>query len=380
MIDARALLSASDACSIDLRSPAEFDEDHVPGAVNAPLFDDVQRALVGTLYRDSPSAAFEAAANIVRVRIRDLAGEIGAVAQWSPNANDLEGRANALLSGGYERLSSELLDAERVAAPGRPIVFNCWRGGLRSRSVLAFVRDLGLERAALLDGGYKSYRAEVVRQLAELELPPVFVLRGMTGVGKTLVLRAIERARPGWTLDLEELAGHRSSLLGMVGLAPCSQKRFESRIAARARAGFGSCVVIEGESRRVGDAIVPERVWRALEAGTSVEVHASFERRFEVLVQDYLADERTRAELEQRLPLVEARMVRAREKPRLVELLRADRIEELVRELLDLYYDPLYRHGEKERAYAARFDAADPDAAARAIVAWIEARRATGER
>lgn len=376
MIDARALLAASDACSIDLRSPLEFAEDHVPGAVNAPLFDDVQRALVGTLYRASPSAAFDAAADIVRARIRALAGEIGAVARWTPNADDVEGRANALLGGGYERLSSELLQAERAAPPRRPVVLNCWRGGLRSRSVLAFVRELGLERAALLEGGYKGYRAEVVRQIAALELPPAFVLRGMTGVGKTLVLRAIERMRPGWTLDLEELAGHRSSLLGMVGLAPCSQKQFESRIAARARAGFGPCVVLEGESRRVGDAIVPDRVWNALETGTHLEIHASFERRFDVLARDYLADERSRAELAQRLPLVEARMVRAREKPRLVELLQAGRLEDLVRELLDLYYDPLYRHGEKERVYAARFDAQDPERTARAVVAWIEARHA----
>ena len=79
------------------------------------------------------------------------------------------------------------------------------------------MRGLGLDRAVVMHGGYKSYRACVLHEIESFAFPPAFVLRGLTGVGKTLVLRAIERMHAGWTLDLEELAGHRSSLLGMVG-------------------------------------------------------------------------------------------------------------------------------------------------------------------
>lgn len=374
-ITARALTGHPRARVVDLRSPAEFAEDHVPGATNVPLFDDVQRALVGTLYvQDSPESAFQAARGIVRGRIRDLVAGISAATGWTPAADDLERRVDALTGEGFERMSSFLVDAEEAAPPRDPIVFHCWRGGLRSRSVLHFVRELGLEQATLLEGGYKSYRAEVMRQLAAFEAPPTFVLRGLTGVGKTLVLREIERLAPELVIDLEALAGHRSSLLGMVGLAPCSQKTFESRIAERLRQSLGRALIVEGESRKVGDAIVPPKLWAAMEAGVNVELVADVGRRVEVLSTDYLATAGARDELRRQLPLVEARMPKSHVGPGLVALLDAGRTDELVRILLEHYYDPLYRHSEKGRNYAERIDATDPRAAAVACVEWCMAR------
>ncbi len=354
-IGARELLAGPPSVVVDLRSPAEFAEDHVPGAVNVPLFDDVQRALVGTLYvQSSPRHAFDEARGIVRGRIRELVAGIAAAADWTPPADDLEQRADELMSPGFERLSSELLGAEDAPAPARPVVLHCWRGGLRSRSVAHFVRELGLERATLLEGGWKAYRAEVVRQLATMELPPLVVLRGLTGVGKTLMLRELERERPECVLDLEALAGHRSSLLGMVGLAPCSQKTFESRLAARLRAPLGDVLVVEGESRKVGDVVLPPRLWQAMQRGTNVELVAGVEERVRILSEDYLATEQSRAELRVQLPLVQARMPGATTRPPLVQLLDEGRTDELVRILLEHYYDPLYRHSERGRVCAAR--------------------------
>ncbi|MBL8860884.1 MAG: tRNA 2-selenouridine(34) synthase MnmH [Planctomycetes bacterium] len=376
-------LSASELCSrppravIDLRSPAEFAEDHVPGAVNVPLFDDVQRALVGTLYaRSSPEDAFQAARDIVRGRIGMLVAGIAAATGWTPRAEDFEARVDALTGGGFERTSSFLVGAEASPAPAAPVVFHCWRGGLRSRSVLHFVRELGFTEATLLAGGYKAYRAEVARHLAGFQPPPAFVLRGLTGVGKTLVLREIERRVPELVIDLEALAGHRSSLLGMVGLEPCSQKEFETRLAERLRRPLGPFLVLEGESRKVGDAIVPPALWRALDEGESLELVAGVERRVEVLAADYLASARARDDLRRQLPLVEARMPRKHVGAGLVTLLDAGRTDELVRLLLEHYYDPLYRHSEKGRSYAERFDATDPRAAAEACLAWCRARAA----
>jgi tRNA 2-selenouridine synthase len=242
--------------------------------------------------------------------------------------------------------------------------------------VLYFVRELGLDDATLLAGGYKSYRAEVLRQLAEFEAPPAFVLRGLTGVGKTLVLREIERLVPGLTIDLEGLAGHRSSLLGMVGLQPCSQKTFDSRLAARMREPLGPVLIIEGESRKVGDVIVPPRLWSAMESATNIELVASVERRVTVLTEDYLSNPESLAELQRQLPQVEARMPRKFVGSGLVNMLASGRTDELVRLLLEHYYDPLYRHSQKGKVLAERVDATDATAAAVECIEWCLARRA----
>jgi len=370
-LEASGISSAKPACVIDLRSPAEFAEDHVPGAVNVPLFDDVQRACVGTLYTQvSPSAAFEEGRVIVRSKIRHMIDEIARITQWSPRADDVEARVERMTSGGYEQTAARLMSLEPGVLPHAPILMHCWRGGLRSRSVIALVRSLGLGQATMLVGGYKGYRAFVNQELARATLPKTIVLRGMTGVGKTLVLREIERLRPGATLDLEKMAGHRSSLLGMVGLAPCSQKTFESRLCHRIGRGFGPFVVIEGESRKVGDAIVPPAIWNALVRGVNVQIDASIDRRVEVLCDDYLADAASRRELRERLPHLEERLTRAADAPSLVTLLDTGRERELVELLLERYYDPLYRHSQKGLVFSGLFAASDPTRAAREILAW----------
>ncbi|MCE9592661.1 MAG: tRNA 2-selenouridine(34) synthase MnmH [Planctomycetes bacterium] len=362
---------------IDLRSPGEFAEDHLPGALNVPLFDDVERALVGTLYRrESPSVAFEEARGIARAKLRTLVASIAAVADWQVPDADLEERFERLTADGIAGMEQGLEAQADSAAPERPVVLNCWRGGLRSRSVVALLRGLGLERARLLAGGYRAYRHVVARTLAEWSARESFVLRGWTGVGKTLVLGEIERLRPRWTFDLEDAAQHRGSILGMVGLAPRSQKAFESRLAARMHAGFPGPVIFEGESRKVGDAIVPPSVWNALEGGVNLLLEAPLERRVDVLLADYLAHPSSRDELRARLPFIEERLGPAKWKTKLVALLERGEERELVRTLLELYYDPLYRHSEKNRVWAARIDATDPVQAAERVIAFVESVRA----
>jgi len=366
------VLAAPGARIVDLRSPAEFALDHLPRAINVPLFDDAERALIGTLYaRSSPEAAFDEGRRFTRGHIGALVDAIAAHAGWSPPRADLERRVLELTEGGIRRLEGQLVPGPVERLPARPLVLHCWRGGLRSRSVVAFLRELGLADAVGLEGGYRAYRRHVVARLEAWVGPPTFVLRGLTGVGKTLVLRELERLRPGWTLDLEELAAHRSSILGMVGLEPRSQKRFESLLLGRLLRGFPGPLVVEGESRKVGDVIVPRTVWRALEEGTSLELRAAPERRVHVLIEDYLARPRSRAELRRRLPFLEARLGR-RWTGELVRMLDEGREEELVLVLLERYYDPLYRRSEKGRSVAGSFDASDPAAAAAALADWIE--------
>ena len=371
VLEIEAVLARPDARVIDLRSPAEFAADHVPGARNAHLFDDAGRALVGWLYKQaSPGAAFDEGRKLVTDRVDALVAEIGRTAGWAPPEANLAALVNEMTSGGLEAMesSSEPMPAEDVGAD--PVVLHCWRGGLRSRSVVALVRRLGLN-AVGLRGGYKAYRTLVMEQLETWQAPPAFVLRGLTGVGKTLVLREIERIRPALTLDLEGCAGHRSSLLGMVGLEPVSQKAFDSRMAERLRAGFPGRVVLEGESRKVGDSVICGPVWRAMRGATNVLLSAPTEVRVRVLMDDYLEDPSARELLRTQLRTVAERMPG---RPELVQMLDGGQEAELVELLLKDYYDPLYRHSEKGKTYALEVDASDVPQAAERIVSWIESQ------
>jgi tRNA 2-selenouridine synthase len=231
-----AVLDHPDARVVDLRSPSEYVQDHLPGARNVPLFDDVERALVGTLYKaSSPEDAFDEGRRILRERITPLVSEIARLAGRPAPPAGLEICLERLTSGGLAGVNRALGARPAERLPEGALVLHCWRGGLRSSSLVVLLRELGWQDVFVLEGGYKSYRKRVLAELAAWSAPPAFVLRGSTGVGKTLVLREIEGLRPGLTLDLEGLAGHRSSILGMVGLEPCTQKVFDTRLAERLR-------------------------------------------------------------------------------------------------------------------------------------------------
>ncbi|MFT7679216.1 MAG: tRNA 2-selenouridine synthase [Planctomycetota bacterium] len=372
MMTADQLLKAPGAVVIDLRTPAEFAVDHLPGAVNVPLLSDEGRALVGLLYsQHSPEEAFSEGRELVTQRVEALVAEIAGHVGWEPPKVDLAKRVREMTAAGIAAMERDLAPEALDLDLERPVVLHCWRGGLRSRSVVALMRSLGLERAVGLFEGYRAYRARVIQELAAFQSPPAFALRGLTGVGKTLVLREIERLRPSWTIDLEGCAGHRSSLLGMVGLQPVSQKEFDTNLAARVRAGFDGPVVYEGESRKVGDVIIPGPMWAALQGATNIELTASPEVRGRVLMEDYLARPEARPKLREQLEALEARMDGTHDLPRLLDERRE---AELVQVLLEHYYDPLYRRSEKGKQYAASFDVQDPVLSAAEVVAWIEAQ------
>jgi len=361
---------------IDLRSPAEFAEDHVPGACNLPLFDDLERALVGTIYkRRSPADAFDQGIELLRSRIAPLVTEIAERAGRPAPEADLVALLERLTAAGLDRINRALETAPAAELPEGALLLYCWRGGLRSSSVVVLLRELGWRDVFVLEGGYKGYRRHVMGELEVWCPPPVFVLRGRTGVGKTLVLRELEARAPGLTLDLEGLAGHRSSILGMVGLEPCPQKTFDSRLATRLRAGFPGRLVVEGESRKVGDTILPRSVWEALQGGVNLQLEAPVEHRVQVLIDDYLAREENREELRAQLPFIEGRLGQRKWRGELVRLLDERRDAELVEVLLERYYDPLYAHSEEGRTCAATFDTSDLDRVATELLAWIDGAR-----
>jgi tRNA 2-selenouridine synthase len=374
-LEAARFVARSDVRVVDLRAPVEFERDHWPGAVNVPLFDDAQRAVVGALYRQvSPDAAFEAGRAAIREHVGPFVRALSEHARRAAPQADFEAAVDELTRGGIAGLQSALAP-RRVELASGALVMYCQRGGLRSRATAALLARLGFDALALVEGGYKGWRRILTERIAAWTAPPTLVLRGLTGVGKTLVLRELERLRPGSTLDLEELAQHRSSVLGMVGLAPVTQKHFETRLALRLEHLERRALVVEGESRKVGDVIVPSSVWSAIHGGANVELVAPMERRVEVLLDDYLADPSSREQLAPQLEFLGERLRRGGFAGSLIELLNSGRERELVQVLLERYYDPLYRHSELGRKHLARIDAREPRAAAEHVAQLLDELR-----
>jgi tRNA 2-selenouridine synthase len=248
-----ATLAQFDAV-LDARSPAEYAEDHVPGAVSCPVLDDAERARVGTIYRQaSPFAAKRLGAALVA---RNIARHLETTLAAEPRA-------------------------------WRPLVY-CWRGGKRSGALAHVLREIGWA-AMTLEGGYKAYRRHVVEQLAELPGRFTFrVIHGVTGSGKSRLLRALARAG-AQVLDLEELAAHRGSVLGDLPERPQpSQKMFESRLlAALAKLDRARPVYVEGESRKIGQLQVPAALIETMRASDCVLLEADLATRVALLMDEY---------------------------------------------------------------------------------------------
>jgi tRNA 2-selenouridine synthase len=239
---------------IDVRSPAEFAQDHLPGAINCPVLDDEERRVVGTMYKQQ--GAFEAK-------------RLGA----------------ALVSANIARhLQTRFQDRP----PGwKPLVY-CWRGGMRSGSLVTVMRMVGWN-AQQLNGGYKRWRAHVVQQLDALcPQLPLRVLCGPTGSGKTRLLHRLREAG-AQVLDLEALACHKGSALGALpGRAQPSQKAFETALClALETLDLTRAVYTEAESRLIGRLRLPAALVERLRDSPCIELHAPLEARIDWLLQDY---------------------------------------------------------------------------------------------
>lgn len=238
---------------IDARTPHEYAEDHLPGAVNLPVVDDTEFAEVGTKHVRDPHAAYV----------------IGA-AYASTN------------------IASHIRSHIATQPPGSRLLVYCFRGGKRSRVWADTLRNIGFE-TDVLKGGWKAYRRWVMQSLEVL--PARFeyrVLAGLTGCGKTRLLHALER-QGCQVLDLEGLACHRGSLLGAVpGEPQPTQKAFDSALLARLR-GFdpGRPVWVEAESKKVGNLQLPPALFDAMRRGQPLHIEAPVAERVRLLIDDY---------------------------------------------------------------------------------------------
>jgi len=294
---------------IDVRSPSEYAQGHIPGARNLPLFDDTERAEIGTLYKQE--------------------GRQAAVL-----------RGLALVGPRMEALAGSLLAALSAhASPASPrLRLHCWRGGMRSGSVAWLAGQLGLP-ALLLEGGYKAYRRWV---LEGFERPwPLRLLGGRTGTGKTDLLLAL-RERGVAVLDLEGRANHRGSSFGALGLPPQpSVEHYENLLAADLAAhGDASEIWLEAESSQVGRCRIPAGLWRQMKAAPALQVQRPLAWRVEQLVAVYgRQDPEALAEATRRI----ARRLGPQRTAAALEAIAAADWAGACRQMLD-YYDRCYDH------------------------------------
>jgi len=294
---------------LDARSPAEFAEDHLPGAINVPVLDDDERALVGTIYKQQ--SAFEAKRTGAPLVARNIAAHIDALFRDKPRG-------------------------------WKPLVY-CWRGGGRSGSLAHVLRQVGWE-ARKLDGGYKAFRRQVV---ADLEtLPARFDLRvvcGPTGSGKSRLLEALA-AEGAQVLDLEVLAAHRGSVLGELPEAPQpAQKSFETALwTALSSFDPERPVYVESESKKVGNLRVPEALIERMRASACLRLEAAEETRVALLMEDYAHFVKNPEALRGKLECLTALHGTARIEAWTSQL-RAGEWQALVSDLLRNHYDPAYQ-------------------------------------
>lgn len=291
---------------IDVRSPAEYAEDHLPGAISLPVLDDAERAEVGTIYKQvSPFTA----------------RKIGAALVAKNAAAYLQGPL-ADRPGGW-----------------RPLVY-CWRGGQRSGSFAMILSQIGW-RVETLAGGYKAWRGLVVREVYDTPVrAPMVVLDGNTGSAKTEILNLLPQ-HGLQVIDLEGLARHRGSLFGAVGEQP-SQKAFEGALAL-ALAGLDPArpVVVEAESSKIGERRLPPEIWKAMVAAPRVAIAAPRAERAAYLARAY-ADltampERLAATVGLLKPLHAAEVIEG-----WLALAAAGEHAALAESLMERHYDPRY--------------------------------------
>ncbi|MGA1303203.1 MAG: tRNA 2-selenouridine(34) synthase MnmH [Cyanobium sp.] len=289
---------------IDVRSPAEFQQGHIPGAISLPLFNNAERAEVGTIYKQS--------------------GHQPAVQ-----------RGLALVGPHMGALAQALITAQS-GQPDLPLRVHCWRGGMRSASVAWLASTLDLP-VVLLNGGYKTFRRWVLEMMAQPW--PIRLLGGRTGAGKTELLQSLA-AKGVAVVDLEGLAHHRGSSFGGLGQPPQpSSEHFENRLAiALHRQRTAQEIWLEAESAQVGRCRIPAELWRQMKAAPLLEVRRPLKVRLNHLVALYgLQDRKALVEATQRI----SKRLGPQRTATAVEAIRLGQMELACRQMLD-YYDRCY--------------------------------------
>ena len=239
---------------IDVRSPSEYEEDHIIGAINCPVLFDEQRAQVGTIYKKE--STFKAKIIGSTLTARNIA----------------------------KHVEEKFMDNKGA---WQPLIY-CWRGGQRSKSFAIVLSEIGW-RTYQLEGGYKRYRNEVINFLNKTGPKlNIILISGKTGSAKTKILQNL-KSQGAQILDLENLASHKGSLLGKIpGLEQPSQKLFESKLYHELKKlDLRKKIYVEAESSKIGNVHVPKTIWATMINSPRIEIKADLELRANFLLKDY---------------------------------------------------------------------------------------------
>jgi tRNA 2-selenouridine synthase len=333
-ITIKEALKTENCIFIDTRTPKEFAEDHLPKAINLPILSNDERALVGTLYKQvSQQKAIDTGVEMFTEKLPQFVKEI-------------------------------------VKYKDKLIVVNCWRGGMRSKAVVALFSSLKYN-VKQLQGGYKAYRNYVRETLYNYQLKPkLIVISGLTCTGKTAILNKIDSM-----VDLEGLAQHRGSMYGALGLQPHSQKRFESLLLRQLdKLQNEKYIFVEGESRRIGDLIIPEFFWKAMNKGVQVLVTRTMETRIKEGVKEYCDTPEKVAQIRE-ISTKLFKVISKKRKQEMVDLIDQNKLGQAWEILLKYYYDPLYEHSLKELNFELETSSEDVDEAVKELTKFAEQRK-----
>lgn len=314
---------------IDTRSPGEFETDHIPDALNVSILDNDERALVGTMYKQvSQELAIEKGLDIYEKKINDI----------------------------KKSLSDATNNKEKV------LVIYCWRGGMRSKTITELAKKEGI-KCYQLSGGYKKYREFIRTNLYDFKLKSkLVVLHGLTGSGKTDLLINFKDM-----IDLEGMAQHRSSLFGSIGLKPNSQKKFETLLFQKLKSlNDKKFILIEGESRKIGNIIMPEFLYKAMKKGINVKVDCKFESRVNRLVEIYTSNN-TDINKTKEITKTLTKKLGKKIVSKMIEFLENDKLHQFMQVILEKYYDPLYKYSIENLEYDLDVSSDDMDIAVKQI-------------
>lgn len=320
----------------DVRSNGEHTEFTIPGAVNIPVFDNEERSIIGTIYKnESVEKAKKAGIQMVSAKLLEL----------------------------YEKFSV-------LKNNHREVVIFCERGGMRSSSLWALFNSIGL-KVIKLESGYKGYRAALNENLPKIVDEVTFVmLHGHTGTGKTQLLQQLEQKGLD-VLDLEGYANHRGSILGDIGLPEkVSQKTFDALVFEKLRRRKSNYVLIEAESGRIGNIVIPQFMHSKMKEGIHIIVEGSLEARAKRIVDEYIVNDNSKQEILDALDRL-VKYMGAKKTESIRGLVQEENYLEAAKELMLIHYDPLYSKGQQRYKFDLAVNSDDREASVKQIEAFV---------